>query len=169
MCTFTLEIISARNLSFIKKLTVFNKVQLICNFFPGVLNNIFVLIFLFRFAIKTRKCSNCLRKFLIFLQRESCPPFVCHFFFFFFFIYLYTLFKNEFKETNFCLQCDFLIFLYNFWSKVTSLSEWIISSWSNMLKNVGFLWWRVLASARYQKFFIFGAERSLALVNDNER
>ena len=31
-----------------------------------------------------------------------------------FFFYLYTLFQNEFKETNFYLQCDFIIFLYNF-------------------------------------------------------
>ena len=84
-------------------------------------------------------------------------------------IYLYTLFQDEFEETNFYLQCDFIIFLYNFWSKITPLSEWIISSWSNMFKNVNFLWWRAPASARYEKFFIFEAERWLALVNDSEQ
>ena len=41
-------------------------------------------------------------------------------------------------------------FLYNFWSKITWLYEWITSSWSTMFKNVGFLWWRALASARYE-------------------
>ena len=106
MCTFTLEIIRVsgcysvnissvfknkfirticwtlgRKLTQNKKLAVFNEVQLICSFFPGALNNIFVLIFFFQFVIKTRKCSNCLRKFFIFLQRQSCPPFVCHFFY----------------------------------------------------------------------------------------
>ena len=30
------------------------------------------------------------------------------------FFYLYILFQNEFKETNFYLQCDFIIFQHNF-------------------------------------------------------
>ena len=38
-----------------KKLTVFNKVQLIYNFFPSVLNNIFVLIFSFSICDKDKE------------------------------------------------------------------------------------------------------------------
>ena len=74
-----------------KTVTVFNKVQLICNFFLSILNIIFVLIFFFRFAIKTRKCSNCLRKFLIFFQRQSCLPFfyICYYYCY----YLYHFFS----------------------------------------------------------------------------
>ena len=127
-----------------QKLTVFNKVQLVCNFFPSVVNNSFVLIFFFQFFVKTWKYSNCLRKLFIFLQKQSCPSFVC-LFFFFLFICLTAYFTSKWVQRDkFLFTMWFHNFSYIIFDQNTSLSEWFICEWWNMFKNVGFLWWRVL-------------------------
>lgn len=100
------------------------------------------------------------------------PSYVCLPFFVCSFVCSNTLFQKwveRFKEKNLSFLCDSIVFINNFWPKITSLFKWFIFLYSKMFKSVDFFWCRAITNARYEKCFIPGTEWQLTLVNENER